>query len=178
LPLLLEALGSPALKSIRLVVVGGEPDLIKNYAARASQLHVDSKLRFVGFQKDARPYLWSAEAFILPSAYETFSLAAYEAAAAGLPVIAPALNGISDLLIDGTTGFIIEPNVTSITHNLERLLQTPPAEREQIGLRAKATASSYSIERFTESWRNLYRRWPALTHNVPCATPKQVPPIA
>jgi glycosyltransferase involved in cell wall biosynthesis len=161
LPLLLEALCSPALNSIKLVVVGGEPDLIRTYKSRASRLQVDLQMRFVGFQHDARPYLWSADAFILPSAYETFSLAAYEAAAAGLPIIAPRLNGICDLLADGVTGFVIHPSTASITGALGRLLQTPPAERAEIGALAKAAASSYSIERFTESWRSLYQHWPS-----------------
>jgi glycosyltransferase involved in cell wall biosynthesis len=176
LPLLLKALCSPALESIRIVVVGGEPDLIKTYSARASQSHVDSQMRFVGFQKDARPYLWSADAFILPSAYETFSLAAYEAAAAGLPVLAPALNGICDLLVDGVTGFVIEQSVDSITRALERLLQIPQGERIQIGLRAKHTASSYSVERFTESWRSLYERWPSDVGVDPYTTSTRIPP--
>ncbi len=160
LPLLIEALRSPTLNSIKLIVVGGEPDLLKAYSVRATQSHVDSKIRFVGFQQDARPYLWSADAFVLPSAYETFSLAAYEAAAAGLPVIAPALNGICDLLIDGETGFVIDPSTPSITSALERLLKTPPDERIRIGACAQKAASSYSVERFTEGWRSLYQRWP------------------
>jgi len=166
LPLLIEALRSPTLDSVKLVVVGGEPDLLKTYKVRASQAGVESKIRFVGFQQDARPYLWSANAFVLPSAYETFSLAAYEAAAAGLPVIAPALNGICDLLVDGETGFLIDPTASSITSALERLLQTPPDELINIGARAQKAASSYSIERFTENWQRLYQRWPYSTRKT------------
>jgi glycosyltransferase involved in cell wall biosynthesis len=178
LPLLLQALRSPALSPVKLVVVGGEPDLVKAYGARASRSGVESKIRFVGFQKYAQPYLWSADAFILPSAYETFSLAAYEAAAAGLPVIAPALHGICDLLVDGKTGFVIEANVASITLALERLLQISPAERLQIGACAKEAASSYSVERFIESWRSLYRRWPLYAAQLSHSTSTQTSPAA
>jgi glycosyltransferase involved in cell wall biosynthesis len=176
LPLLLEALRSPTLDSIKLIVVGGEPDLIRAYTARASQSHVGRQIRFAGFQKDARPYLWAADAFILPSSYETFSLAAFEAAAAGLPVIAPALNGICDLLADGDTGFVIEPNTTSVTRALERMLNTPPAERMKIGSRAKEAASAYSTERFVESWRSLYESWPAYAGRISCPAPARIPP--
>jgi glycosyltransferase involved in cell wall biosynthesis len=176
LPVLLEALRSPALNSIKLVVVGGETDLVKAYSTRVYQSRIDSKVRFVGFQQDARPYLWSADAFILPSSYETFSLAAYEAAAANLPVIAPALNGICDLLVDGGTGFVIEPSVASIVRALERLLQTQSADRMKIGARAKEAASSYSIERFIESWRSLYEHWPLYAGRIPYATPTRIPP--
>jgi len=176
LPQLLEALRSPVLNSLKVLVIGGNEGLIKAYSARASHLRVDSKMRFLGFQHDVRPFLWSADAFILPSSYETFSLAAYEAAAAGLPVIAPALNGICDLLVDGQTGFVIEPSVASITHGLERLLQTPPDERMAIGARAQEIASSYSIDRFIESWRMLYQHWPPYAGKFPTPTPERVPP--
>jgi len=176
LPLLLEALRSQQLSSIKLIVVGGEPDLIKNYLDRATQLGISAQIRFVGFQQDARPYLWCSDVFILPSSYETFSLAAYEAAAAGLPIVAPALNGISDLLVDGETGFIIEPNVDSIKGALMRILQTAPAERMQIGQRAARVAAAYSIDRFIDSWRDLYARWPAYGDSVACPSPTQIPP--
>lgn len=166
LPLLMEALCSPALGSIKLLVVGGEADSLKAYLLRSSELGIESQVRFVGFQKDARPFLWSADAFVLPSAYETFSLAAYEAAAAGLPIIAPALNGISDLLVDGETGFCIEPSIPSIAQSLERLLRASPLERTTMGNRAKRAASSYSIERFTENWRTVYRQWPSYSKRV------------
>lgn len=161
LPLLFDALRSPMLENVKVVVVGGEPDLIKTYRARALQMRVDSQICFVGFQSDARPYLWSADAFVLPSSYETFSLAAYEAAAAGLPVLAPALNGISDLLLDGSTGFVLNPTADSVACCLQRLLRTSPAERTAIGSHAQEVASSYSVERFTDSWRSFYRRWSA-----------------
>lgn len=178
LPLLLEALRSPELEAVKLIVVGGERDLIDTYVARAERMCVNSQLRFVGFQQDARPYLWCADAFILPSSYETFSLAAYEAAAAGLPVIAPPLNGISDLLVDGQTGFLIEPNTESITGALRRLLHTPQAERMKIGLRAQQTAAAYSTERFVESWRELYMHWPMHRSTIPYASATRVPPAA
>lgn len=178
LPILLDSLRTAELNSVKLIVVGGEADLIKTYIARASRLGVESQLRFVGFQQDARPYMWCADAFILPSSYETFSLAAYEAAAAGLPVIAPPLNGISDILVDGQTGFVIEPNTESITRALLRFLQTKPAERTQIGLMAKEAASSYSIERFVENWRNLYSRWPMHNELISSPAATRVPPAA
>lgn len=178
LPVLLEAMRSPELDAIRLIVVGGEPDLIRTYIARASRMGIDSHVRFVGFQQDARPYLWCADAFILPSSYETFSLAAYEAAAAGLPVIAPPLNGISDLLVDGQTGFLIEPTIDSISGALLRLLQTPLTERMKIGLRAQQSAAAYSTERFVESWKDLYRRWPMHRSMLPCASATRIPPAA
>ena len=44
------------------------------------------------------------DVFVLPTLYETFSLAAFEAAASGLPLVAPAVSGIEELIGDGEAG--------------------------------------------------------------------------
>lgn len=178
LPLLFEALADPELRRIKLVIVGGESDLVEAYRIRARNRGIESQTAFVGFQDDCRPFLWSADAFVLPSAYETFSLAAYEAAAAGLPIIAPPLNGISDILLDGDTGLLIEPIAPSVTAALKRLLHMPQAERQRMGENAKKVASVYTTERFVDKWNALYRSWPISLANATAVTsrpPRQIP---
>ena len=90
LPLLLEALSRLPSSRANLIVVGGEPDLIASYRPEVARLGLDRNVVFAGMQSDVRPFFWASDAFAFPSAYETFSLVSYEAAAAGLPVIAPA----------------------------------------------------------------------------------------
>ncbi len=48
-----------------------------------------------------------ADAFVLPSSYETFSLVTFEAAASALPVLATPVNGVRELIEDGHNGFLI-----------------------------------------------------------------------
>lgn len=50
-----------------------------------------------------------ADLFVLPTNAETFGIAAVEASAAGLPVIASDIGGLSDIVIDGHTGFLVPP---------------------------------------------------------------------
>ena len=49
-----------------------------------------------------------ADAFVLPSSYETFSLVTFEAAASGLPLLATPVNGVRELIDDGRNGFLID----------------------------------------------------------------------
>jgi glycosyltransferase involved in cell wall biosynthesis len=51
----------------------------------------------------------AADAFVLPTLADCFSIAAIEAMAAGLPVLTTDVGGISDIVVDGTTGFLIPP---------------------------------------------------------------------
>jgi glycosyltransferase involved in cell wall biosynthesis len=156
LPLILESLADPSQLQTKLLVVGGEPDLVGEYRQRANALGLEDRVCFVGMQTDVRPFLWSGNAFILASAYESFSLVTYEAAAAGLPILAPAVNGIRDLLRDGENGFLVTRSRLSITSALERITTLPEKERQVMGNNARVSAASFSEERFADAWRNLY----------------------
>ncbi len=137
-------------------MVGGESDLIGEYRQRASALGLGDRVCFAGMQTDVRPYLWSGNAFILASTYETFSLVTYEAAAAGLPILAPALNGIRDLLRDGENGFLVTRSKLSITSALERITALSEGELQVMGNNARRSAASFSEERFADAWRDFY----------------------
>jgi glycosyltransferase involved in cell wall biosynthesis len=159
LPLLLQALGTPGVERIKLIVVGGEPDLLARYSEQAAQHNLTDRVKFVGMQSDVRPYLWSSDVFVFPSLYETFSLVTYEAAASGLPIVASHLYGVEDLLRDGDNGFLIETSVAGVAGGLERILGLSPADRYAMGQRARLAASAYSEEHFVDAWRAFYLRW-------------------
>jgi glycosyltransferase involved in cell wall biosynthesis len=156
LPLIFESLATPSQVQTKLLVVGGEPDLIAEYRRRADVMGLKDRISFVGMQSDVRPFLWSGDAFILPSAYESFSLVTYEAAAAGLPILAPPLNVIRDLLRDGENGFLVTRSKSSITSALEHITTLPEKERKAMGHNAQRSAGSFSEERFVNAWRDLY----------------------
>ncbi len=105
----------PRTEQLKLIVVGGEADLIARYRQEAAKYQLGNRVKFVGMQSDVRPYLWSSDVFVFPSLYETFSLVTYEAAASGLPIVASHLYGVEDLLKDGDNGFLIETTVGGVT---------------------------------------------------------------
>ena len=120
---------------------------------------LEQRVVFAGMQKDVRPFLWAADAFILPSAYETFSLVAYEAAAAGLPLIAPPLNGIEELIRDGENGFVVDRCRERIAAALKSFAELPEASRITMGRRASSVASEYNPAQFEQKWRLFYNKW-------------------
>jgi glycosyltransferase involved in cell wall biosynthesis len=156
LPLLLRALGTPGMEQFKLIVVGGEPDLIARYGEEAAKHQLSNRVKFVGMQGDVRPYLWSSDVFVFPSLYETFSLVTYEAAAAGLPIVVSQLYGVEDLLVDGDNGFLIETSVAGVRQGLERFLGLSGPARYAMGQRARQAASACSEEHFVDAWRAFY----------------------
>ncbi len=158
LPLLLQALGTPEMQRVKLIVVGGEPDLIARYADETTRNQLGNRVKFVGMQSDVRPYLWSSDVFVFPSLYETFSLVTYEAAASGLPIVVSQLYGVEDLLVDGNNGFLIQTSVAGVREGLERVLGLSPDDRHAMGQRARLAASGCSEEHFVDAWRAFYSR--------------------
>lgn len=66
----------------------------------------------------------SCDLFVLPTEAEAFGIAAVEASAAGLPVIATAVGGLRDIVLDGETGFLLQPgNVHGMRECLSLLAQ-------------------------------------------------------
>ncbi len=157
LPFLLEALRAPETGQVKLIVVGGQADLIASYTAELARHQLSHRVQFVGMQADVRPYLWASDVFVFPSLYETFSLVTYEAAASGLPIVVSHLYGVEDLLVDGDNGFLIETSASGVREGLGRLLGLSPAARKAMGARARLAASACSEERFVDAWRTFYR---------------------
>jgi len=79
--------------------------------ARAASPPLAGRVVFHGFVPfDELPARYaSATALLLTSAYEGYGRVAAEAAAMGLPVVAPAITGLEDIVVDGVTGFLHEP---------------------------------------------------------------------
>ena len=158
LPLILEAMANLPDKSVKLLVVGGAGHLIESYRANADARGLADRVHFAGMQKDVRPYLWSADAFIFPSIYEVFSLSILEALAVGLPIIAPSINGVEEFARDGENFILIPRSVDGVRNGIARLLTMDGQRRRQISEEARLTAQQYSVEAFQQKWRELYCR--------------------
>ncbi len=158
LPALIEALATHPPGRFHLMVAGGTPAAIKPASALAERLGVADQIDFVGTVDDLRPILWASDAFVLPTRYETFSLVTYEAAAAGVPVVATPVHGVADLVVDGVNGLVIEPTASSVAAALERLHELGEEGRRALGAQARTDVQGYGEDAFVQRWRDVYAR--------------------
>ena len=91
----------------RLVMVGDGPER-GAVIFRAEKLGVSNDVLFVGKQGKIADYLGVSDVFLLPSELESFGLAALEALACEVPVIATRIGGIPEVVTDGETGYLSE----------------------------------------------------------------------
>jgi UDP-glucose:(heptosyl)LPS alpha-1,3-glucosyltransferase len=139
----------------RLVVVGeGDREAI---VARAARLGIGSRVTFLGRRKLPTDIYSAADAFCLPTSYETFSLVAHEAAAAGLPLLITKVHGVDVLLEDGVNGWFIRRDPADIADRLLTLRDAPEL-RQRMGTSAAAASQRYSWEKAVREHLALYER--------------------
>jgi UDP-glucose:(heptosyl)LPS alpha-1,3-glucosyltransferase len=138
----------------RLWVVGRGDE--RRFRAIAQRHGVDEQVRFFGVRDDPERFYQAADIFVLPTLYETFSLAAFEAAASGLPVVAPAVSGIHELIGDDEAGIVVDRTAKSVGAALARLAADPEL-RAQMGAEGRRRASEYTWERSVDSMLEVYR---------------------
>jgi phosphatidylinositol alpha 1,6-mannosyltransferase len=136
-----------------LVVVGDGPD------RDALELEAPSA-RLLGFLRGdalARAYA-SADVFLFPSETETLGNVTLEAMASGLPAVCADAPGSDHLVIDGVTGFLVEPGNGEAFANRVLTLIADRALRAEMGEQARARARSSDWATALERLLHLYRR--------------------
>ena len=142
----------------RLVMVGDGSERT-NCIHRARCLGVADQCIFVGKQARIVDYLCASDILLLPSEQESFGLAALEAMACELPVIASRVGGLPEVVDDGETGFLSPVgDVDKMADDTVRLL-TDKKLRRQMGRRARESAiSRYSTDKIIPQYIELYER--------------------
>jgi N-acetyl-alpha-D-glucosaminyl L-malate synthase BshA len=142
----------------RLVMVGDGSERT-NVEHRARCLGVYDKCVFVGKQPNIVDYLSASDVLLLPSEQESFGLAALEAMACEVPVIASRVGGIPEVVTDGETGFLSEVgDVEKMAADAARLLSDPTLRRE-MGKRARESAvSRYRTDIVIPQYIEFYER--------------------
>ncbi|HXG84726.1 MAG TPA: N-acetyl-alpha-D-glucosaminyl L-malate synthase BshA [Pyrinomonadaceae bacterium] len=142
----------------RLVMVGDGPE----YSAihhRARQLNVLEQTVFAGKQAKIADYLAVADVFLLPSQEESFGLAALEAQACEVPVVASRVGGIAEVVNEGETGFLSDVGDTEkMSADVLKLLRNDDLWHS-FGKRGRELAvSRYSSELVIPHYIDFYEK--------------------
>ncbi|MGB7070549.1 MAG: N-acetyl-alpha-D-glucosaminyl L-malate synthase BshA [Pyrinomonadaceae bacterium] len=145
-------------ENVRLVMVGDGPEL-SSVKHLAKGLGVADDVIFVGKKANISGYLGASDLFLLPSELESFGLAALEAHACELPVIATRIGGIPEVVNDGESGFLSEiGDTTAMAHDALTLLGDDEM-RKEFGRRGRELAiERYSTEKIIPQYISFYEK--------------------
>lgn len=108
-----------------LMIVGGSTlEREKQLYNMTIELGIDKYVVFCGIQEDVRPFYSAADSFVLTSLRDSFSVAALEAMAMGLPIILTDVGGACEMVKNRMNGYVVPPeNVSEITNGLSLMIE-------------------------------------------------------
>jgi glycosyltransferase involved in cell wall biosynthesis len=164
---LLEALAQLRDRPWRLEIVGFGPER-EPLEAQASQLGLGDRVTFLGRVSDRElvATYGRAAALVLPATIdqradtEGLGVVLLEAMSYGLPVVATAVGGITDVVVDGETGILVEDQVDALTGGLGKILDDPGRARAMGERGQRRVREAFSWDSIVERLEAIYARGP------------------
>lgn len=149
-------------KNIKLLFVGSPVVEQEYYLEEIEDIikekNVGDQVKIIGFKKDLRPFLNLTDILAVPSTEaESFGLVALEAMLSKKPVIGSNHGGLTEIIIDNETGFLVEPfNENELAKAIQKLL-TNKKMREDFGVKGYERAvNEFSEEKYVTSFETLF----------------------
>jgi L-malate glycosyltransferase len=130
---------------------------LERLRAEVTRLGVEKNVRFLGNRKDVPVILQSAHLLIANSSSEPFSLVLLEACASATPILASAVDGVPELIIDGVTGKLFAFGDSAAMLEALRQLNRDRGYTKSLGLAARErTLRHFTQEQFLQRIRQFY----------------------
>jgi sugar transferase (PEP-CTERM/EpsH1 system associated) len=142
----------------QLELVGDGP-LRTPLTALAAGLSLGRCVRFLGFRNDVADLLSKGDLFVLSSVSEGIPLALLEAMAAGLPVVATSVGGVTEVVLPGQTGLLVPPGSPEALARAVLILLRDPATAHRMGQAGRQRIEKeFDLRHVTARYENLYLR--------------------
>lgn len=141
--------------------IAGDGEEMENVRKLAADLGVIDRVRFLGWQKDTRPYVAAADIFVMPSSHEPLGNVILEAWAQGKPVVSSRSEGPTWFMRDGENGLLADIGDTDgFSRAIERLINDRKlADRVVLGGQ-ETLMGQFSEEAVANAYIDLFKRKP------------------
>lgn len=137
--------------------LAGDGSLRAELEAMVGRLHLKDEVVFRGFLSDIPNFLSEIDLFVLPSLREGLGVSVLEAMAAGKAVVASDVGGLSELIVDGVSGFLVPPaDAKALAAAIGKLLREPTLARAMGRRGAERVAQYFTFDQMAAKNEDYY----------------------
>jgi N-acetyl-alpha-D-glucosaminyl L-malate synthase BshA len=140
-----------------LLFVGDGEEMVP-VRAMVEQRGLQQRVRFLGMVYDVPTILRNTDFLIVSSIYESFCLAALEAMACGVPVIAPLVGGLPEVIVHNKTGFLFHPGDYAAGADYAVQLLSEPQRYREARINSANRAKDFDKREIVGQYERLYDR--------------------
>ena len=127
-------------------ILCGKGDQLENLKRLTTELHLEKQVHFLGYRKDVVDICSQADVYVMPSLREGLPVASLEAMYCGLPLVTSNIRGLVDVMEDGVSGYLCEPNDCKGFAKGIQLLLKNSEKRQKMGKRNQDAVKPFCIE--------------------------------
>jgi glycosyltransferase involved in cell wall biosynthesis len=157
---LIDALSLLRSRGIRpsLDVVGEGPRRIE-YERLVQRQDLVGQVRFLGRRTNAQALMRGARALVMPSRFEGLPLVLLEGMSLGMPVIATAVSGASEVIRDGWSGSLVRPlDIEALAEAIVAVLRDPESAKQMGNNACETVARDFSMSAYADRLRQVYEQ--------------------
>ncbi|MCI0563980.1 MAG: glycosyltransferase [Nitrososphaera sp.] len=142
-----------------VLLIAGRGEQLCVLKEEARSLGILDNVKFLGFREDVPSLLQVMDVFVLPSVSEGLPLSILEAMALGKPVVASNVGGISEVVKEGTTGYLVPPkDPEALAEKIRPLLLNSRLADELGNSGRKRVLGSFTLDQMIQEYQSLYER--------------------
>jgi len=146
------------LPDARLMLIG-DGSLRDDLHARATALGVHDRVQIAGWTKAARTFIASFDVFVLPSVDEAFPLTIVEAMLARTPVVATDVGSVSEAVIDGETGLLVQSgDAAGLVEAIRRVLYEPGLANRLVSSAHDFARCEFTADTMAANYAEIWQR--------------------
>jgi sugar transferase (PEP-CTERM/EpsH1 system associated) len=143
-------------KPVLLIIIGSGPEE-KKMRHTAKLYHIDKQVMFMGEHSNVHEFMHAMDIFAISSIAEGIPLTVLEAMASGLPVVATRVGGISEVVQDGKSGYLLDSGDDHAFSEKFRKYISDESLRTVHGRKGRELVEErYSLEKMIRQYENLY----------------------
>jgi len=148
----------PTRASEAMLLLAGTGPLEADLRQLAATLGVDDRVRFLGIRSDMPELMNAADCFVLSSAWEGMPLVLQEASASELPIVATRVGGNAEVVLDGSSGFLVPPgDENALAAAMKKMMALPEPQRDAIGRAGREyIVNRFDMENVLGEWEGIY----------------------